>query len=614
MPTFTGTRSATSAAASTRASPAPSRRRRAHATLVDSRSRRRPEGHRQGHRDRGHTARVARRRSTGSRSTSCCACPCSSICGSPQDALRELRRVPRPGASCLVNVPTWRGKRCLEFVRVPARPQPGRGDGRPQELLRSARPLAAAGRGGVPARATSAATGTSSASTPSPSAASPSRDMSTSPRRTWTRPARIVGSARRGRGRPSRRRLWPQSATAAGGSSSSASAARPATRRHAVNDFRKICGFEAYAPTDNVSELTARMNDEGWDTIFATWLEGSRLGERDAVLVFSVGGGSVESEASPSTSCARIELAKRAGATVFGIVGRDGGYTARGRGRVRRRSRRCHATDHAAHRGPLRGGLAPAGQPSRARSVSTTEVGVASLSDGTAGPRSVAASSAAPASSAATSSTACSPTRRSLRVTVYDNFSSGREWHLDASQRRSAPARRARRCRRPRALSTARADGHDVVDPPRVQPRHRARGDRADASTSTRARCSPTTSSRRCATDLRRASSSTRRAAASTATSARSRRTRTTGRCCRSSTYGASKLAGEALISAYCSMFGSPGRAFRFGNVVGPRQTHGVGLRLRRGAARRPDAPRASSATARRASPTSTSTTSSARC
>ena len=97
---------------------------------------------------------------------------------------------------------------------------------------------------------------------------------------------------------------------------------------HAVNDFRKICGFEAYAPTDNVSELTARTNDEGWATIFAEWLKGSRLNAKDGLLIFSVGGGNLEKNVSPNLVSA-IQLAKKAGASVIGIVGRDGGYTAR---------------------------------------------------------------------------------------------------------------------------------------------------------------------------------------------------------------------------------------------------------------------------------------------
>jgi D-sedoheptulose 7-phosphate isomerase len=95
---------------------------------------------------------------------------------------------------------------------------------------------------------------------------------------------------------------------------------------HAVNDFRKICGFEAYAPTDNVSELTARVNDEGWDTCFSEWLKGSRLRKGDGVLVFSVGGGNREKNVSVNL-VRSLELAREVGASVFGIVGRDGGYT-----------------------------------------------------------------------------------------------------------------------------------------------------------------------------------------------------------------------------------------------------------------------------------------------
>jgi D-sedoheptulose 7-phosphate isomerase len=95
---------------------------------------------------------------------------------------------------------------------------------------------------------------------------------------------------------------------------------------HAVNDFRKLCAFEAYAPTDNVSELTARANDEGWDTCFAAWLLGSRIGPRDGVLVFSVGGGSREKNVSVNIVHA-LETASAAGARLFGIVGGNGGFT-----------------------------------------------------------------------------------------------------------------------------------------------------------------------------------------------------------------------------------------------------------------------------------------------
>ena len=95
---------------------------------------------------------------------------------------------------------------------------------------------------------------------------------------------------------------------------------------HAVNDFRKICGFEAYCPTDNVSELTARVNDEGWETSFSEWLKVSRLGSKDGVLVFSVGGGNREKNVSVNLVRA-LELAQHVGAKIFGIVGKDGGFT-----------------------------------------------------------------------------------------------------------------------------------------------------------------------------------------------------------------------------------------------------------------------------------------------
>lgn len=101
-----------------------------------------------------------------------------------------------------------------------------------------------------------------------------------------------------------------------------------ANASHAVNDFRKLTGIETYAPTDNVSELTARINDEGWGTSFSAWLQGSRLHSNDAVLVLSVGGGNLEQNVSPNIVSA-LDCSKSVGATILGIVGRDGGYTAR---------------------------------------------------------------------------------------------------------------------------------------------------------------------------------------------------------------------------------------------------------------------------------------------
>jgi len=99
-----------------------------------------------------------------------------------------------------------------------------------------------------------------------------------------------------------------------------------ANASHAVNDFRKICGFECYAPTDNVAELTARTNDEGWNSVFVEWLKGSRLSPEDGLLVLSVGGGDVDKNVSPNLVAA-LDLAKKTGAAILGIVGRDGGYT-----------------------------------------------------------------------------------------------------------------------------------------------------------------------------------------------------------------------------------------------------------------------------------------------
>jgi D-sedoheptulose 7-phosphate isomerase len=100
-----------------------------------------------------------------------------------------------------------------------------------------------------------------------------------------------------------------------------------ANASHAVNDFRKLAGMESYAPTDNVSELTARTNDDGWPSVFVEWLKGSRLNEKDALLVLSVGGGSLERNVSPNLVAA-LQLAKERGTALLGIVGRDGGYTA----------------------------------------------------------------------------------------------------------------------------------------------------------------------------------------------------------------------------------------------------------------------------------------------
>jgi D-sedoheptulose 7-phosphate isomerase len=101
-----------------------------------------------------------------------------------------------------------------------------------------------------------------------------------------------------------------------------------ANASHAVNDFRKLVGIEAYSPTDNVSELTARTNDEGWSSVFANWLKVSHLRQEDTLLVLSVGGGNLEKQVSPNLVSA-LDYARACGARITGIVGRDGGYTAR---------------------------------------------------------------------------------------------------------------------------------------------------------------------------------------------------------------------------------------------------------------------------------------------
>jgi D-sedoheptulose 7-phosphate isomerase len=101
-----------------------------------------------------------------------------------------------------------------------------------------------------------------------------------------------------------------------------------ANASHAVCDFRKIAGLEAYAPTDNASELTARVNDDGWETVFVNWLKGSRLNGNDMIFIFSVGGGDLERNISPNLVRA-LQYAEEVGASIGGVVGRDGGYTAR---------------------------------------------------------------------------------------------------------------------------------------------------------------------------------------------------------------------------------------------------------------------------------------------
>ena len=121
--------------------------------------------------------------------------------------------------------------------------------------------------------------------------------------------------------------MWWKRAKAEVGCLSSGVGGSAANASHAVNDFRKIAGMEAYTPTDNVSELTARVNDDGWDTVFVRWLEGSRLGKKDLILVLSVGGGDLARNVSVNLVRA-LQYAREVNSRICGIVGRDGGYTA----------------------------------------------------------------------------------------------------------------------------------------------------------------------------------------------------------------------------------------------------------------------------------------------
>ena len=301
---------------------------------------------------------------------------------------------------------------------------------------------------------------------------------------------------------------------------------------HAACDFRKLCGLEAYAPTDNVAELTARINDDGWEDALAAWLEGSRLGARDAVLVFSVGGG---------------ERGAR----------RVGEPRPRARHAHARPARRCSASSAATAATPARVAdesvLVPAVSDERvtphtegmcavvwhllvshpALQAHDAEVGVAPLTASFGVGAAAGSSSAARASSAATSSTACSSdpdveASHGLRQLLVGP--------------RGAPRAERSTTRASRSFAATSRTWTTLVDaargprrrrPPRVEPGHRARGDRAehrlrrgDAAHPPRARGD--------AASRRSAGSSTPRAAASTATSARSRPTRTGGRSSRS--------------------------------------------------------------------------------
>ena len=383
---------------------------------------------------------------------------------------------------------------------------------------------------------------------------------------------------------------------------------------HAVNDFRKLCGFEAYAPTDNVSELTARINDEGWDTTFAAWLRASRLGERDGLLVFSVGGGSREKNVSVNLVRA-LELAQQVGAAVFGIVGRDGGFTAEVadacvvipplvRARITPHTEGlCAVVWHLLVSHPALAGAHQVGDAVRSDAATIEDrrrratrffiVGGA----GFIGSHFVDRLLARPRSSRSPSTTTSPPAGRGisrstsaipgLRVVRGDverpRRSDRRRWPATTPSIHLASNPDIARAATEPAIDFDEGTllTHHVVeamrqrgrsaDPLRLRQRRLRRPRRPRGGRGPRA-AGP-------GLDLRRQQAGRR---------------------------GADRLLLPHVRPAGC--------AFRFGNVVGPRQTHGVGFDFVRRLLEDSDASCASSATARRASPTSTSTTSSTPC
>ena len=238
----------------------------------------------------------------------------------PQQALDEMWRLLRPGGLCLVNVPSWRGKRFLEFsaFRLGLSPADEMNDHKayydPRDLwpMLVQRRVPSPGHPTVPAQVRPQhlrrAVGGRPSSGPRP--AHLGSTMATFTETYLRETQRILGALDAGRVEAVARDLAAVRerggrlfVLGVGGSAGHAG--------HAVNDFRKLCGFEAYAPTDNVSELTARTNDEGWDSVFSAWLEGSRLSAEDALLVLSVGGGDVGAQRVPQHRAGRSNSRRR---------------------------------------------------------------------------------------------------------------------------------------------------------------------------------------------------------------------------------------------------------------------------------------------------------------
>ena len=345
---------------------------------------------------------------------------------------------------------------------------------------------------------------------------------------------------------------------------------------HAVNDFRKICGIEAYAPTDNVSELTARTNDEGWETVFAAWLRGSRLGPSDGVMIFSVGGGDAERRVSANIVRA-LQLAREVGASIFGIVGRDGGYTATVADAyvIIPPLHDERITPHTEGLCAVLWHLLVATRRSAWKRPSGNQwPRLVPYDDCGSLPRTVCIVGGA-------GFIGSHFVDRLLRgrvteeVRVYDNFSSGRRWHFEHH------------------LGDDRfkiIEG-DVLDLPSLISAltgmetviHLASNpDIARAITEPAIDFDQGTVLTHHVLEAMRRSGTTRILYASGSgvygDLGELEVDEDHGPLVPISTYGASKLAGEALIASYTFMFDLVGIAFRFGNVVGARQTHGVGF------------------------------------
>ena len=324
---------------------------------------------------------------------------------------------------------------------------------------------------------------------------------------------------------------------------------------HAVNDFRKLCDIEAYAPTDNVSELTARINDEGWETAFVGWLRGSRLDQRDGLLVFSVGGGDRERGISANLVSA-MELARQRSSAIFAVVGRDGGFAARVADacvvvpplypdRVTPHTEGlCAVVWHLLVSHPLL-----ATEPDE---VGGPREGVRERS----GLSRVVRRRVGPASSGAISSTVCSPRAHTESVTVFDNFSSGRQWHLAQHAEDARLHVVHGEATELDQLTEAMRDSDAVI--------HLASNpDIARAATEPSIDFDSGTVLTHHVVEAMRRSGVPRILYASGSgvygDLGDLEATEDHGPLLPISTYGASKLAGEALISSYCSMFGLTG-------------------------------------------------------